>query len=282
MLHCLNLASTARPEPGNRTEIGACLCFKDSAAYLEEWLLFHYVQGIRRFYLYDNESSDDWKSVLRPWVEAGLVEVRSYPGRGVQREIYDDCLLRARGQVTWLAFIDDDEFLFPARDGETLSQVLGEFETAAGVAVPWVLFGSSGAQNATDKWVIERFQRSAGGPDQHVKCIVRPDRVERSLCIGHAFLPSGEREIVDEKGQSVTSAKVSNPSAERLRINHYLVKSWAEWRTRRGRPQADSGRPTEHAESSWRAWDAAWSSAEDYAACRYIAEMKMLRQTMVV
>lgn len=282
MLHRPSLARTAQHAPCGLTEIGACLCFKDSATYLEEWLLFHFVQGIRRFYLYDNDSSDDWRPVVRPWIEAGLVDVRSFPGLGVQQAIYDDCLLRARGQVKWLAFIDDDEFLFPTRAEETLAEVLSEFEGAAGVAVPWVLFGSSGVQAATYKWVIDRFQRSAGGPDQHVKCIVRPDRVERSLCIGHAFLPRGESVMVDENGRHTTEAKVANPSADRLRINHYLVKSWTEWRTRRGRPQADSGRLTQHSETDWRLWDKSWSSVEDRMATRYIAEMQALRQTLVV
>lgn len=282
MLHRPSLASTAQRAPVGLTEIGACLCFKDSAAYLEEWLLFHHVQGIRRFYLYDNASTDDWRSVVRPWVEAGLADVRHFPGCGVQQMIYDDCLLRARGQVKWLAFIDDDEFLFPTREGETLSQVLGDFERAAGIVVPWVLFGSSGVRATTRKWVIERFQRSAGEPDRHVKCIVRPDRVERSVCIGHSFLPSEGADIVDEKGRPVTAEQVARPSADRLRLNHYLVKSWEEWRLRRGRPQADSGRPTEHAESSWRTWDAAWSSVTDNAALRFLPEMQALRQTMVL
>lgn len=88
--------------------------------------------------------------------------------------------------------------------------------------------------------------------------------------------------MVNEKGQPVTESQVANPSIERLRINHYLVKSWEEWRARRGRAQADSGRPTEHTESAWRLWDKAWSSAEDRSASRYIAEMEALRRTMVV
>src|ERR1035437_6111369 len=94
--------------------IAACLCFRDSAAYLHEWLLFHRVQGITRFYLYDNDSADDYLPVLAPWLRDGSVRLRKWPGLAQQRPMFDDCLARADADVEWLAFIDDDEFLFSA------------------------------------------------------------------------------------------------------------------------------------------------------------------------
>src|SRR5471032_390954 len=94
--------------------IAACLCFRDSAAYLHEWLLFHRVQGITRFYLYDNDSSDDYLPILAPWLRDGSVRLRKWPGAAQQQAMFDDCLARVDTDVEWLAFIDDDEFLFSA------------------------------------------------------------------------------------------------------------------------------------------------------------------------
>jgi Glycosyltransferase family 92 len=257
--------------------IGACLCFKDSAAYLEEWLLFHYVQGIRRFYLYDNESSDDWGSIVTPWIKDGIVTATRYPGKGVQGEIYDHCLQRARGEVEWLAFIDDDEFLFPC-GGESLPDLLADYTAYAGLAVSWVLLGSAGAERTSREWVIRRFTGSAGGADAHVKCVVRPERVVRSRVIGHSFEPVLGFQIVDENQRPLTEPQNPAPSAARVRINHYLIKSWEEWRFRRSRPQANTGQPTPLPESSWREWDRQWSGVRDESALRFLGPMEELKK----
>jgi hypothetical protein len=259
--------------------LGICLCFKDSAAYLEEWLLFHYVQGFRKFYLYDNESSDAWQSFVEPWVEKSLAETFTYPGQAVQQEIYDDCLRRASGKVTWLAFIDDDEFLFPAT-GESLGSILAEYETHAGVAISWVLFGSGGAERSSRQRVIERFRASTGIADPHVKCVVRPDRITRSRQIGHSFEPKPGFVIVDENKRLLSESLNPSPTVHRLRINHYLVKSWEEWQFRRGRPQANTGAVTPHSEHQWREWDISWSQREDLSALAYVEKMQRAKAAL--
>jgi hypothetical protein len=233
------------------------------------------VQGFRKFYLYDNESSDDYLSVVQPWRDAGLVELIVFPGKGKQSEMYDDCLQRARGRVDWLAFIDDDEFLFAA-ENETIESILKQFDHTAGLAVNWVLFGSSGQQNAESRWVVERFTRSAGGPDQHFKCIVRPDRIARCTLIGHEFETRAGYAVLTETGAIQPGPVTSSPSARRIRVNHYLIKSWGEWRSRRSRPAANTGETTPLPESSWREWDAAWSSVEDRSALRFCDDMQKI------
>ncbi len=256
--------------------LAACLCFKDSAAYLEEWLLFHHVQGFRRFYLYDNDSSDDWQPIVEPWIRRGLVEAISFPGLGRQTAMYNDCLERARGEVEWLAFIDDDEFLFPVND-ESLTEVLHDYREHAGVAVAWVVFGSNGHERASRAWVLERFPRSVGRPDQHVKCIVRPDRVIRSSTAGHMFESVPGFSIVDERGSPLASPCHPAPSAQRLRINHYLIKSWEEWRFRRLRPSVDNGAIAPTPERAWRDTDHLNSRVEDPGARRFLPAMRALQ-----
>jgi hypothetical protein len=255
--------------------LAVCLCFKDSAEYLQEWLLFHHVQGFTRFYLYNNGSTDGWREVVQPWVEAGLVETFDYPGLGVQNEIYADCLKRARGSVEWLAFLDDDEFLFPNRD-EPLARVLPDYAAHAGVAVSWMLYGSSGAERKSPEWVIQRFRRTNGIADHHVKCIVQPERVRAPNQIGHSFFTEPGFEVVDENFVPLRDPLNPKATAARLRINHYLVKSWEEWRFRRNRPQANTGLPTPLPEQSWRGWDVAWSQVLDESALRFLPLMKQV------
>jgi Glycosyltransferase family 92 len=253
--------------------IGICLCFKDCAPYLEEWLLFHFVQGVRRFYLYNNDSQDDWLAVAAPWIRRGLVVPVNFPGLGKQQAIYDHCLRRARGEVDWLAFLDDDEFLFPTRN-ETLSAALANYANFAGVAVSWVVAGSGGREHATPGWVLERFPATIGSADRHVKCIVRPERVMRSKVIGHMFYPTRDCQIVDENMVPLSEPLNPAPSAARLRINHYLIKSWEEWRVRRARPRASTGEPPLIAEGDWRAWDAHWAKVPDATGVRFMPAMR--------
>ena len=40
--------------------------FHDEASYLREWIEFHRLVGVERFFLYDHESVDDSREVLAP------------------------------------------------------------------------------------------------------------------------------------------------------------------------------------------------------------------------
>lgn len=257
--------------------IAACLIFKDSASYLHEWLCWHVHYGIERFWLYDNDSSDDWQSVVGPWQRKAHITTIHQPGQAQMLEAYADCLQRARHEpgVDWLAFLDDDEFLQPA-PGTTIERALTRYIHHAGLAVPWMVYGSSGAEERTDGWVIERFTRRAPAPDQHVKCIVQPALIAAPLVSGHHFQPVFGRNIVDENYAIMTSPWAPNPSARLLRINHYLVKSWAEWKARRiDRPTVD-GRPLEHPAAKWREWDIGWSSCLDQWPLSHINFLRQL------
>ncbi len=257
-------------------KLAACLCFRDSAPYLHEWLLFHAVQGFSRFYLYDNDSSDDYGTVLDPWIRASIVRCRRWAGLGQQQAIYDHCLANVDRDVDWIAFLDDDEFLF-ATDHEPLSSVLSNYEEFAGVAVCWQLFGTSGHQEFDPAWVIRRFTRCADQPDAHVKCIVQPSRVVRSSLIGHVFEPKPGFHLVDEHQRAIATPLSPRPSCDRLRINHYITRSQAELRARRLlRPQANTGRIKEHTAEQWQDWDRGWNTTFDASATAFTSEMHEL------
>ena len=55
--------------------LAACMTYSNHASYMREWIEFHRLVGFERFFLYDNGSTDDHASVLRPYVEEGVVVV---------------------------------------------------------------------------------------------------------------------------------------------------------------------------------------------------------------
>ncbi len=44
---------------------------KDEGEYLSEWIQYHIDRGITKFILYDNESSDDTKSIIEEFQKKG-------------------------------------------------------------------------------------------------------------------------------------------------------------------------------------------------------------------
>ena len=60
--------------------------------YIEEWIRYHLLQGVDRIYVYDNESPDNMKQVLAPYIRSGKVVYNFIPGRGKQLEAYNDAI----------------------------------------------------------------------------------------------------------------------------------------------------------------------------------------------
>ena len=91
--------------PDERThDLVVCAVFRNEARFLREWIEFHRLVGADKFVLFDNHSVDDFRSVLRPYVESGIVSLHhlprvraSYPlYRALQLRAYDACVERYR------------------------------------------------------------------------------------------------------------------------------------------------------------------------------------------
>jgi hypothetical protein len=239
----LGYLRTRWPRPlGTRPPIGLAVCaiFRDEARYLAEWVSFHRVQGVERFYLYDNRSTDDWHSVLEPEIESGIVEAQDWPFVPGQAWAFTDCLRRHRRDTRWIAFIDVDEFLF-SPTGKPLPQILCGFDTHPSVAVSRHTYGTSGWEHPPEGLVTENYLWRAPHefPSNHwVKSIVHPRKVMR-WATPHNFWLRGE--AVGEDRRRVQS-HLRAPSFELLRINHYYTKSQEEFRRKVAGPDAATGR----------------------------------------
>src|SRR5215210_6187175 len=108
-----------------RAYLSACTIYRDAASYLPEWIEFHRLMGVERFFLYDNGSSDEHRDVLKPYTEDGTAVIHDWPmpfighgGRGMAlRRAFDNCLDSHREHSRWIAFLDLDEFLFSPTGG---------------------------------------------------------------------------------------------------------------------------------------------------------------------
>ncbi len=212
------------------TTLAICAIFRDEAPYLAEWLAFHHLMGVERFYLYNNRSADDWEPVVRPYVDAGLVVLVDWPAvaPAAQFTAYRHCLLTTRGHVRHLAFLDIDEFLF-SPSGDSLANVIGRFDRAPGFAIRWHVYGTSDLHDRPSGLLIENFLRRAADDHdlaQYGKPIVMPGRTFTHVTSPHVlFHPSRARPW---RTQPTPMAKPGDGLDNLLRINHYYAKSVSE------------------------------------------------------
>src|SRR5919109_1112110 len=134
--------------------------YLNEAPFLEEWIEFHRLVGVEKFFLYNHLSTDNHRAVLAPYVEEGIVEVTDWPHEPGQASAYQDCLDRHRRDARWIAFIDLDEFLFSPTYAP-LPQVLKAYEPWPGVHVNWAVFGPSGHETRPQGLVIESYTSRA-------------------------------------------------------------------------------------------------------------------------
>jgi Glycosyltransferase family 92 len=224
---------------GSRPPINLAVCaiFRDEARYLAEWVTFHRLQGVERFWLYDNLSQDDWRAALAPELASGIVTVTRWPDEPGQLSAYADCLERHRYDVRWLAFIDVDEFLF-SPTGQLLPEVLRAYDSYPGVVVNWRMYGMNGYADAPAGLVTENYlmrARDDYSDNSWVKSIAYP-RKARLTHSPHQFdyrgIPVGEDHLPGFTSQRKPA------TAEILRLNHYFAKSESDWARKRDIPSA--------------------------------------------
>lgn len=158
---------------------------------LPEWITFHLLAGVSRFYIFYDTSDDNTLQVLRAYAAATnnavrIYDITSLPGHAPGAQPYphaehsfrDVCLRSNPDRVQWMAFIDADEFLFPRDGAVTVTAGTGPGATTAPntlathlikecapyklshIAVRNRFFGSSGlAVRPKDHLLIEDFLR---------------------------------------------------------------------------------------------------------------------------
>lgn len=222
---------SVRPNP-NRSGLAIVAIARDEARYLREWIEFHLMLGVRHVYLYDHGSADSTSIVVRGYERAGLltrVAWASEPDTSPQIAAYADAIQRFGARWRWMAFIDIDEFLYPARQDSLIGVLDAHYGDAAGVEVRWRNFGFGGHLTRPGEPVIAAYTRRAVGPGtetrhlRKIKSIIDPTRV--SAVIGaHSFRY--------RQGSMPKTLDLDAP----IRLNHYFTRSQEEFQQKLGMP----------------------------------------------
>jgi hypothetical protein len=219
-------------------EVAICAIFQNDAPYLQEWIEFHKLQGVSKFYLYNNHSEDDYQKVLQPYIEEKEVVLIDSAGtygdgdivtwNGIQVSAYMDCIRKFGHRCRWIAFIDTDEFLF-CPSGTSLPRFLKSYVNHAGVVANWLMMGTSYVVDIPqDRLMIELLTRCSNhlqnGGNLHIKSIVQP-RYVQDCTSPHFFIFKETFYAADSKERPVNGPFSHEILHDEIRINHYWTRT---------------------------------------------------------
>jgi len=257
-----------------RKYLSICAIVKDEGPYLKEWIEFHKLVGVEHFYIYDNNSTDNTKQILQPYITQGLVTNIYWQMHPGQTQAYNHCLKNYGKDSKWIAFIDLDEFLFGTKK-DNLKDILNEYENYSGIGINWVCFGSNNIEKKTNELVIKRFTKRAFLnflPNKHIKSIVQPSLTECAGNTPHQFIYKNNSLAVDENFKFIqkNESLLKNISINKIRINHYLVKSKEECleKINRGRATIKDNRKEDYFEKHNK------NDEEDITILRFLPNLK--------
>lgn len=210
---------------------------KNEAPYIREWIEFHKLVGFTKFYFYDNQSEDNTKEVLKPYIDSGLVEYTFIKGKGKQLDAYNEAIAKHKNECRWMAFLDMDEYLMPAKPFEPVYKVVSKLvdkagKGAAGVGVNWCIYGSSHLEKKPNGLISENFIYRGTEKDWgnfHIKTICNPRLVKNYISPHYPIYKLGGYSINDSDGNRLWGWFCHDVKWQNLRINHYYCKSLEQY-----------------------------------------------------
>ena len=243
--------------------IAICTIQRDRAAWIKEWVVFHHLIGVKKFYIYLHKCKDESAAVVADLSKHFDIAafVISEDVVRPQLAVYQHCYSSFGPKHDWIAFIDGDEFLFPTK-GQTINEYF-EFldpKPIDAIGVYWACFGSSGYIKEPSGLVTQNYRHRAPldfSSNKHFKSIVRGGLGQAFSVLQNAHYFQTIQGTFDTLMRSLTNGFVEyEPCYERLRINHYVTQSreyFLEFKQNSG--SADMSPSTIRTEDWWNSHD---------------------------
>jgi len=218
-----------------------CAIFKNEMPYILEWLAYHRCLGINNYHIADNTSTDGSSNLLIALEKTGIIKRLPYPtttDTAPQIGAYNALL--SSTETEWLAFIDADEFITPLNYEEGLSELLALLsdDRISAIALNWAIYGSSCSIIPENSLVIERLNKRAKKEhtvNLHYKSIVRKRDTVSAGKTPHQFVLNHNKKYIKTTGYEEPESDGLSKQVDwdKARINHYVIKSKAEFTTKK-------------------------------------------------
>jgi len=210
-----------------------CAIAKDEVT-IRDWLYYHFSIGFEHATIYDNESKEPLTDVLKDFIEAGLVDVELFDKTfRPQLQAYKKFIEQRSGNTKWVAVIDVDEYIVP-KSSSDIRDYLSEYEDYAGLAIPWVVFGSNNNETRPSEPTPLAFPNYLY-KGTVVKSIIQPEHAIPYVVNPHFFYFKSGKYCVNEDRFPVYGSRTYH-SSQSIQINHYQFMSREDYlvKVRRG------------------------------------------------
>jgi hypothetical protein len=214
--------------------------FKNESHAMKEWLDHYINEGVDTFFLTDNGSTDDYRSIVEPYIQSGHVVLRVDPKKHSQNEHLNHYLNDAK-KMDWVMVVDLDEFVYSRRGFATIKDYLKTLPSDVHkINIPWKLFGSSGAKEQPTS-IIQHFVHRRKFPEKTCHTCYDIFVEKKTIIRGKHLKKLDIHNSITEKSNTITSdnndidkidiyekcteKKLNNSF---LHLNHYRIQSW-EW-----------------------------------------------------
>lgn len=161
-----------KPKKEYKYEVSICGLFKNEGRFLKEWLDFHIAVGVDHFYMYNNNSDDNYLDVLNDYIEKGIVDLIDWPQKFPQMPAYKHCFDNRKNESRWIGYIDIDEFVCPKFESD-IKKWLVKYSKYPSVLLYWKVFGTSGVLVHDDnRLVIEQYTSCYDKPTTFSKLFI--------------------------------------------------------------------------------------------------------------
>lgn len=223
-----------------------CGICKNELPYILEWV-FHYKSiGFDTIYIYDNDSDDGTSELLIQLDKAGLIKRIFWPrieNIAPQRSAYADFLERYASDFDWALICDMDEFFstnfIDVKD--FIAHAISTDPNVTAIAIPWLIFGSSGKFIHDNGTVTSRFTHCDLECSNVVKTLFKPAATYqiRTHIVDIHYGSYIDNSFKLAKWSGVMPICLHKAEKGYARIHHYFTKSKEEWIKRKSLAKAD-------------------------------------------
>lgn len=185
--------------------------FKNEGHILDEWVRHYKYHGIDHIYLINDNSTDNYQTILEPYIKMGYVTLYNHTTKVPeprQQYTYELYLRPVFKDTKWMAIIDLDEFIYSPINID-LKQVLRKHDDCSAIFLNWIMFGSSG-HIEQPKYVTQSFTKRMKAKEASGKTLFKTAFLKKKLIEVH---------FVEVDGKTITT--------DDILINHYNIQSWS-------------------------------------------------------
>jgi len=235
-----------------------CIAKKESD-YIEEFVKYHLAIGFKYIFLYDNEDTPTYETLLQKYknnIKVIHLPYNNYD-KAVQYKALDDFVNKYlyNSNITHVAHIDIDEFIV-LKKHNNICDFINEYIVGdtQGICMNWRFFGSSGEKEKTDVPVTIRFTMCEINGNNHIKTLFKKNYFIKYNTCHDIVLSKGH--VKSTNGIIINGPFNNNIDFSVIQLNHYKCKTLPEFRSIRSRQRADIvGNINENVDENFKAYD---------------------------